>query len=170
MRKGTYGVYSVNSTNGWGPKISDVQDLKFPNFMNQDVTLQAYPNNVKEFYKTGGNYINALSFEAGGDAGDFRLGYTNNYQTGIVEKQSFLRNSLNLNAGRSFSPKFDVRTTLNYVSTVGKNRPIQSSNNSSSLTQIVHFLPRTVDINALKENYFDPITGQQITLTPAKNW
>jgi TonB-linked SusC/RagA family outer membrane protein len=166
--QGTFGVYSVNNTNGWGPKISEVQDLKFPNFMNQDVTLQAQPDNVKDFYKTGSNYINSISFEAGGDAGDFRLGYTNNYQTGIVEKQSYLRNSLNLNAGRSFSPKFDVRTSLNYVSTIGKNRPIQSSNNSSSLTQIIHFLPRTVDINALKNNYFDPVTGQQITLTPNK--
>ncbi|HSU49464.1 MAG TPA: TonB-dependent receptor plug domain-containing protein, partial [Segetibacter sp.] len=166
--QGTYGVYSVNNTNGWGPKISDVQDLKFPNFMNQQVTLQAYPDNVKNFYKTGSNYINSLSFEAGGDAGDLRLGYTNNYQTGIVEKQSYLRNSLNLNAGRSFSPKFDVRATLNYVSTIGKNRPIQGSNNSNSLTQIIHFLPRTVDVNALKENYADPVTGQQITLTPNK--
>jgi TonB-linked SusC/RagA family outer membrane protein len=166
--QGTYGVYAINSTNGWGPKISDVQDLKFPNFMNQQVTLQAYPDNVKNFYKTGTNLINSLSFESGGDAGDLRLGYTNNYQTGIVPKQAYLRNSLNLNVGRSFSPKFDVRATVNYVSSIGKNRPIQSSNNSSSLTQIVHFLPRTVDINALRENYFDPVTGQQITLTPAK--
>ena len=166
--QGTFGVYSINSTNGWGPKISEVQDLKFPNFMNEDVTLQAYPDNVKNFYKPGGNAINSISFEAGGDAGDLRLGYTNNYQTGIVEKQSYLRNSLNLNAGRSFAPNFDVRTTVNYVSTIGKNRPIQSSNNSSSLTQIVHFLPRTVDVNALKNNYFDPVTGQQITLTPAR--
>jgi len=166
--QGNYGVYALNSVNGWGPKISDVQDLKFPNFMNQQVTLQAYPDNVKDFYKTGTNYINSLAFESGGDAGDFRLGYTNNAQTGIVEQQSYLRNSINLNAGRSISPKFDVRTTVNYVSTVGKNRPIQASNNSNSLTQIVQFFPRTVDVNALKNNYFDPVTGQQITLTPAK--
>lgn len=166
--QGTYGVYSVNSTNGWGPKISEVQDLQFPNFMNQQTTLQAYPDNVKDFYKTGGQYINSLAFEGGGDAGDFRLGYTNNYQTGIVEKESFLRNSLNLNAGRSFSDKFNVRTTLNYVSTIGKNRPIQSSNNSNSLFQIVQFLPRTVDVHALRANYADPITGAQINLTPSK--
>ncbi len=166
--QGTYGVYSVNSTNGWGPRIADVQDKLFPNFMNQQVTLQSHPDNVKNFYKTGTTYINSLSFEAGGDAGDFRLGYTNNYQTGIVEKQSFLRNSLNINAGRALSQKFDVRTTLNYVSAIGKNRPIQASNNSSSLTQIVHFLPRTVDINALRDNVYDPITKQQITLTPNK--
>lgn len=164
--QGNYGAYTLNSTNGWGPKISEVQDRTFPNFLNQQVKLQAYPNNVKDFYRTGGNYINSISFEGGGDAGDFRLGYTNNYQTGIVENESFLRNSVNLNAGRSISSKFDVRTTLNYVSSIGKNRPIQSSNNSNSLTQIVNFLPRTVDIHALKDNYYDPVTGQQITLTP----
>jgi TonB-linked SusC/RagA family outer membrane protein len=164
--QGNYGVYSVNNTNGWGPKISEVQDRTFPNFMNQQVTLQAYPDNVKNFYRTGGNYINSLSFEGSGEAGDFRLGYTNNYQTGIVEKQSFLRNSVNLNAGRAISSKFDVRTTLNYVATTGKNRPIQASNNSNSLIQIVNFLPRTVDSRALKNNYEDAITGKQIPLTP----
>lgn len=166
--QGQYGVYSVNNTNGWGPKISEVQDRTFPDFKGDQVTLQAYPDNVKDFYKTGGNYINSLSFEGGGEAGDFRLGYTNNYQTGVVESQSFLRNSVNLNAGRAISSKFDVRTTLNYVSSVGKNRPIQSSNNSNSLTQIIHFLPRTVDIDALRNNYEDPVTGEQITLTPAR--
>lgn len=166
--QGTYGAYSVNNTNGWGPKISEVQDQTFPNFMGQQVKLQAYPDNVKDFYKTGSSYINSLAFEAGGDVGDFRLGYTNHYQTGIVPKQSYMKNSLNLNAGRSFGDKFDVRTTLNYVSTIGKNRPIQASNNSNSLTQIIHFLPRTVDVNALRENYVDPVTGEQIMLTPAK--
>ncbi len=166
--QGQYGVYNVTNANGWGPKISEVQDRTFPNFMNQQTTLQAYPDNVKDFYQTGRNLINSISFEGGGEAGDFRLGYTNNYQTGVVEKQSFLRNSINLNAGRAISQKFDVRTTLNYVSSVGKNRPIQSSNNSNSLTQIIHFLPRTVDIDALRNNYEDPVTGEQITLTPAK--
>lgn len=166
--QGNYGIYSINSTNGWGPRISEVQDRTFPNFMNKQVTLKAYPDNVKNFYKTGNTYINSISFEGGGDAGDFRLGYTNHYQTGIVEKESFLRNSINLNAGRAISTKFDVRTTLNYVSTVGKNRPLQSSNNSNSLVQIVQLLPRTVDVDALKNNYADPVTGQQITLTPSR--
>ena len=166
--QGNYGAYAINSTNGWGPKISEVQDQQFPNFMNQQVTLTAFPDNVSEFYKTGNSYINSLSFEAGGESGDLRVGYTNAYQNGIVEKATLLKNSINLNAGKSFSPKFDVRTNLNYVSTLGKNRPIQSSNNSNSLVQIVQFLPRTVDINALKNNYVDPVTGEQITLTPAR--
>ncbi|WP_121356272.1 SusC/RagA family TonB-linked outer membrane protein [Flavisolibacter nicotianae] len=166
--QGNYGVYSINSTNGWGPKISEVQDRTFPNFLGQQVKLQAYPDNVKDFYKTGNTYINSISFEGGGESGDFRLGYTNYYQTGIVEKESFGRNSINLNAGRAVSAKFDVRTTLNYVSSIGKNRPIQSSNNSNSLVQIVQFLPRTVDSRALKANYVDPVTGQQITLTPTR--
>lgn len=166
--QGNLGVFAINNTNGWGPKISEVKDLQYPNFLNEQTTLQAYPDNVQDFYTTGRTYINSVAFEAGGDLGDFRLGYTNDYQSGIVEKQLFRRNSLNINAGRSFSQKFDVRTTLNYVSSKGDNRPIQASNNSNSLTQIVQLLPRTVDINRLRDNYFDPVTGAQITLTPSK--
>lgn len=166
--QGNYGVYALNSTNGWGPKISEVQDLQFPNFMNQQTTLQAFKDNVSGFYKTGNSHINSLSFESGNETGDFRIGYTNTYQKGIVEKESLHRNAININGGKTFSPKFNVRTNLNYVSTIGLNRPIQASNNSNSLVQIVQLLPRTVDINALKSNVEDPITGQQITLTPAR--
>ncbi|MBC7914571.1 MAG: SusC/RagA family TonB-linked outer membrane protein, partial [Pyrinomonadaceae bacterium] len=166
--QGNYGAYAINSTNGWGPKISEVTDTKYPNFMDQQVNLQAFPDNVSEFYKTGNSYINSLSFEGGNETSDLRIGFTNTYQNGIVEKESLHKNSINLNAGKVFSSKFNVRTNLNYVSNIGKNRPIQASNNSNSLVQIVQFLPRTVDVNALKANYSDPITGQQITLTPAR--
>lgn len=165
--QGTYGVYSVNNTSGWGPKISDVQDVKYPNFMNEQVTLKAYPDNVKDFYQTGHTYMNSIAFESGGESGDFRFGYTNNYQTGIIEKEKFLRNSLSLNVGRAFSSKVDLRASLNYVNSVGKNRPFQSSNNSSSLTQIINFMPRTVDMNQLRANYVDSL-GQQIPLVPNK--
>jgi len=166
--QGNYGAYAINSTNGWGPKISDVQDLTFPNFLNQTVALQAYPNNVKDFYQTGHSYINSVAFAGGNESSDIRVSYTNTFQDGIIEKEALKRNNIGLNAGKTFSEKFNIRTNLNYVSTVGNNRPIQSSNNTNSITQIVAFLPRTVDSKALKSNYADPITGAQITLTPAR--
>ncbi|RZA00540.1 MAG: SusC/RagA family TonB-linked outer membrane protein [Sphingobacteriaceae bacterium] len=166
--QGTKGQYSLGSTNGWGPKISEVQDLTFKNFLGQDVKLQAYPDNVKDFYNQGNTIINALSFEGGNETSDIRIGYTNTFQTGILPTERLKRNAFSVNAGKVISPKFDVRSTINYVSTQGYNRPFQSSNSSNVLTTIINALPRTVDVNQLKDNVVDPITGQQIVLTPGR--
>ncbi len=173
--QGVQGVYSTGplvqsgSTNGWGPKISEVQDRKFTNFLNQQVTLQAYPDNVKDFYNTGKTYINSIAFEGGGETGDYRFGFTNTTQDGIIPNEKLKKNVINFNAGRNILKGLDVRTNVNYVRTVADGRPVQSSNNPSVLQSLIYGLPRTVDINLLRDNSIDPITKQQITLTPARN-
>jgi len=172
--QGNQGVYSsgptVNSSNlnGWGPKISEVQDKTFTNYLGQQITLQAYPDNVKDFYNTGKTYINSVSFDGGGDSGDYRFGYTNTTQDGIVPSEKLKKNVINFNAGRTVAPGLDVRTNVNYTRTVADGRPVQSSNNPSVLQSIVYGLPRTIDTKVLKDNYVDPVTKQQIALTPTR--
>ena len=173
--QGVQGQYSTGptvqsaSTNGWGPKISEVQDKTFLNFLNQPTVLQAYPNNVKDFYNTGKTYINSVAFEGGGETGDYRFGFTNTTQTGIVPNEKLRKNAINFNAGRNILKGLDVRTNVNYVRTVADGRPVQSSNNPNVLQPLIYGLPRTLDINLLRDNYIDPLTKQQITLTPARN-
>ncbi|NQX55661.1 SusC/RagA family TonB-linked outer membrane protein [Pedobacter panaciterrae] len=172
--QGVQGVYSsgptVNSSslNGWGPKISEVQDKTFTNYLGQQITLQAYPDNVKDFYNTGKTYINSVSFDGGGDSGDYRFGYTNTTQDGIIPNEKLKKNVVSFNAGRNVAPGLDVRTNVNYTRTVADGRPVQSSNNPSVLQSIVYGLPRTIDTKVLKDNYFDPVTKQQIALTPTR--
>ena len=172
--QGVQGVYSsgptVNSSslNGWGPKISEVQDRTFTNYLGQQVTLQAYPDNVKDFYNTGTTYINSVSFDGGGESGDYRFGYTNTTQNGIIPNEKLKKNVANFNAGRTVAPGLDVRTNVNYTRTVADGRPVQSSNNPSVLQSIVYGLPRTIDTKVLKDNYIDPVTKQQIALTPTR--
>jgi TonB-linked SusC/RagA family outer membrane protein len=172
--QGNQGVYSTGPTvnsanaNGWGPKIGDVQDRLFTNFLNQQVTLQAFPDNVKDFYTTGKTYINSIAFEGGGESGDYRLGFTNTTQTGIIPNEKLRKNVFNLNAGRNVAPGLDVRANVNYTRTAADGRPVQSSNNPSVLQSIIYGLPRTVDIGLLRDNYVDPVTKQQITLTPSR--
>jgi TonB-linked SusC/RagA family outer membrane protein len=172
--QGVQGVYStgpnVNSSslNGWGPKISEVQDQLFTDYLGNKVKLQAYPDNVKDFYETGKTYINSVSFEGGGDSGDYRFGFTNTTQDGIVPNEKLKKNALSLNSGRTIFKGLDIRTSANYTRTVADGRPVQSSNNPSVLQSIVYGLPRTIDVNVLRDHYVDPITKQQIALTPTR--
>jgi len=166
--QGNQGTYNLANTNGWGPRISEVQDKTFANFLGENVTLQAYPDNLKNFYETGNSLINSISIDGGNETGDYRLGYTNTYQSGIIPNEELFRNSISLNAGKTISSKFDVRSSLNYVATNGKNRPFQSSNSTNVLTQMINTIPVTVDVNQLKNNFIDPVTKQQIVLTPSR--
>jgi TonB-linked SusC/RagA family outer membrane protein len=166
--QGNQGTYNLANTNGWGPKISEVQDRKFVNFLGDSVTLKAYPDNVKEFYKTGKTYINSVSFEGGGEGGDYRFGFTNTTQDGIISKQKLERNVISLSAGRNLGKGIDVRTNLNYTRTAGDGRTVQSSNNPNVLQSLILSLPRTVDIHQVETHTIDPVTKQQITLTPSR--
>ncbi len=166
--QGNQGVYNIANTNGWGPKISDVQDRTFPDFLGRQVKLQAYPDNLRDFYKTGRTYINSISFEGGGESGDYRFSYTNTRETGIIPSEEFTRNNIAFNAGRNLVKGLDVRTSINYSRSSSNGRPLQSANNQSAIQSILIGLPRTVDINDLENNVVDPITRQQITLTPGK--
>lgn len=167
--QGSNGVYNRANLNGWGPKISDVQDLQFPNYLEENETLKAYPDNIKDFYETGNTYINSIAFEGGNEDSDFRLSYTNTMQDGTTANQSLKRNALSFNAGKTFSKLFNVRANISYTGTASNGKPLQSANNLSILGEALYIIPRTVDMNKLRDNSIDPATGEQITLSPAKN-
>ncbi|RXK82988.1 SusC/RagA family TonB-linked outer membrane protein [Filimonas effusa] len=166
--QGTYGVYEVAQLNGWGPKISDVQDRQFTNFLGEQETLKAYPDNIKDFFQTGNTFMNSVSFEGGNEGADFRLGYSNTTQDGTVPNQSYKRNSLTLNGGRVFSPQFNARANVSYMGISSKGRPVQSSNNPNILGNVLYNIPRTVDMQKLRDNYINPETGQQIPVSPSR--
>lgn len=172
--QGNQGIYNLANTNGWGPKISEVQGQKFPNFLsnpadpNTFVGLQAYPDNIKDFFKTGHTYINNVALSGGNETSDYRFGFTNTIQTGTTEQQRLVKNAVSMSGGRTILKGLDIRTNINYVRTVTDGIPYQSSNNGNVLTTAVYAIPRTVDINLVRDNYLNSF-GQQNTLTPARN-
>ncbi|NRF38518.1 SusC/RagA family TonB-linked outer membrane protein [Pedobacter foliorum] len=166
--QGTQGLYNRASLNGWGPKLTEVAGRNFTDFLGVDGPLVAHPDNAKNFYKTGQTYINSISFDGADEKGDYRLGYTSTIQTGIVDKQKLNKNALTFNAGRKISDKFDVRGSVNYTRTKGEGMPTQSSNDPNVLIG-ANYLPTNFDIEQIKNNYVDPITKEQITITPSRN-
>ena len=166
--QGTKDLFDETSLNGWGPKLSEVQGRTFPNFLGQQVELTAHPDNAKKFFRTGHTYINAISFDGADEKGDFRLGYTNTIQNGIVDKQKLNKNALSFNGGRKLSDKFEARASINYTRTRGEGMPTQSSNDPNVLIG-TNYLPTNFDIDEIRDNYVDPVTKEQITITPSRN-
>lgn len=152
---GDFGEYDDNLSAGWGPKISEVQNQTFEDFKGDDVRLQAYPDNVENWYETGVTLINSVGVSGGTEKNDYRLGYTHLDQTGIVPESGLKRNTIALNAGSRFSDKISSRISVNYVRTQGFGRPRQGGNNPNILSSLVHYIPRTLSMEDLRNNIVD---------------
>ena len=157
--QGDFGQFDSNAfTGGWGPNISEVQGQVFPQFPfdGNDRPLQAYPDNVKDFYETGKTFINSVSFAGGGEESDFRVGYTNLQQNGITPGNTLDRNTVTVNAGSKFGEKFNARVSFSYIRTEGRGRPRQGSNNPNIISSLVQDgFPRTLDVGLLEQNVVD---------------
>jgi TonB-linked SusC/RagA family outer membrane protein len=149
--QGSVGGYSSTSLNGWGPRIAGQQAQ---NIRGEDITLQPFPNNVRDFYENGRLAINSVSLASANEQADFRLSATQQNQDGIVPNSNLGRTSLNLNTGYKVRPNVTARLTGTYVTTNTKGEAVQGGNDPNVLTGIVNFIPRTFDINDLR-NYKD---------------
>ncbi|MFY0252544.1 SusC/RagA family TonB-linked outer membrane protein [Chitinophaga sp. 30R24] len=167
--QGSLGQYNTKSLNGWGPKMSDVTDVKVKDFMGDDVTLQAYPDNVKDFFQTGVSYINNVAVSGGSDKSDYRLSLTSTNQTGAIPQSSLNKYVVSLNTGHQINKILSSRVAVSYSKTKVDGRPSQSSNNPNILTGAIFSLPRNADINKLRNHFEDPITGEQIFLSSDKS-
>ena len=165
--QGTYGEYSVKNLNGWGPNIAAAAaaGTQYTNYKGEKVTLQAYPDNVKDFYNTGMSYLNNVSVAGGGEKTDFRTSFSSVNQKGIIPGSDYNKYTFAVNAGMEFNPKFSARVSAQYVRSDSEGRAAQGSNDPNLLVPLVNGLPRTIDIHDIKNNWVNEY-GKQIPLDP----
>lgn len=162
--QGSAGAYQSTSLNGWGPTIAG---QRVENIRGDSVTLQPYPDNVRDFYQNGILAINSFSFSSANDVSDFRLGITNQDQNGIVPSSNLRRTTVNINAGYHLTDKFHARLSGSYVDTNSKGKAVAGGNDPNVLTTIVNGLPRTFDMGVLKD--YKDAEGNQIPLDNFNN-
>jgi len=156
---GQDGQFRENTGLAWGAKISEVQDQLFPNWQGDSVRLQAYPDNVSDFYETGVLAINSVAMSGGTENLNFRLGYTNTSQAGIIPNNDLQRHSISLNAGSKFDNGFSASVGITYVKNINEGRAYDLG---------IYGVQRTVDINQLRNN-FQTIDGKENGLTLTQN-
>lgn len=162
---GTAGVYNERSMNGWGPNIAQTraEGTKFIDHTGQENLLQAYPDNVKDFFETGLTYINSVALSGGNEKTDFRAGIASYNQKGTIPGTTYDRYTFSVNAGTELTAGLSARVSMQYMRNNSKGRPAQGVNSVNSLLPLVYGLPRTVDINYLKNNWVNE-KGDQISM------
>lgn len=165
--QGNEGIYKLNAMNGWGPNIATAaaNGIKYPNNKGEEVILQAYPNNVKDFYQTGMTYINNISLSGGGEKTDFRLGFSSHNQEGTIPGSDYNKYVFSLNTGMELAKNFSARISAQYIRSDSEGRPAQGNNDPNLLIETVNALPRTIDLQDFRNNWIDK-DGNQIPIMP----
>ena len=162
---GDLGVYDSTALNGWGPLI---EGQTVQNFRGDEVQLQAYPDNVAEFYDTGLTFTNNLAFSSSNEDMNFRLGLNNVTQGGIIPGSEMDRTNISVNAGTELENGFDANVSGKYITSATGGVVAAGGNDPSVATSIINFLPRTVSYDMLTP-YIDPETGEQVAIDEFTN-
>ncbi len=125
---GSYGNYS-NSNGSWGSKFSSMDSVEiysgykeaYPDMYPGDsLPYQAYPNNVRDLFKTGMVYENSVSFNGGNEKSAVALTASNLTHSGYVQHSSFTRNNIGLGGSTKLDIGLNLRGNFSYASSKQK--------------------------------------------------
>ncbi|SFB10647.1 SusC/RagA family TonB-linked outer membrane protein [Algoriphagus aquimarinus] len=118
--------------------------------------LVSHPNNVSDFVRTGVTTTNGVSVANNNEFINYRIGYTNLSNWGIIPNSDFSRNNLSINTTLKVNPKLTLSSSLNINQTGSDNRP--AGNRGTNPLEAAYKVSPHIDINELK-SYWVP--GQE---------
>ena len=159
--QGANNLFTPTSNNSWGPAFADVTSVT--NTQGQTVPYQAYPNNVRDFYKQGTVLQNSVNIASGDATRNYIIAVGNTLQNGIVQNSKFNRTNVQIGGESKLQNGLRVSGTGTYVQTVQRGAP--GGNGASAFGQITR-IPRSY--NLPNEPYQD-VNGKSIYFTPSTN-
>lgn len=131
----------------------------------QPYKMQVFPNNVKDFFRTGKIYNTSLNVSGGGDNISYNLsgGYLN--EEGYVQGNGLKKLNLGVGINAKLSKKLSVVTSFTYANTDQSSPPLSGGDGNNavdfpSVLANVMYTPRQVDLNGWP--YADPVTGNSV--------
>ena len=140
----------------WGPKMTGQEYIPwyawFPGtqYSYKTAKLTPQPDNVRDFYNTGRQLINNISFSKVSDDYNARVSYTNQDEKGEIPGSWLKRNFIATNLSYNLSKHFTVDANINYINqkTRGEFSDAYGNNASGSFNSWFH---RDLDIGILKQ-------------------
>ncbi|KLT64681.1 SusC/RagA family TonB-linked outer membrane protein [Pedobacter sp. BMA] len=149
-----YHNYSDDSS--WGPKMVGQEYIPWyawypgTEYSYKTASLTPQPDNARDYFNTGVNVNNSITFANAGDNYNFKMTYGNQYTQGLIPNTNLKKNTLNLVLNYDLNKHFTVGANLNYVKTAlgGDIDDAYSSQSSGSFNQWFH---RDLDMGIMKE-------------------
>jgi TonB-linked SusC/RagA family outer membrane protein len=130
-----------------------------PNF-GKATPWVAAANGPVTFFQTAVTTTNSFDITGGSDKSTFRLGYTNQYQTGVLPNSLLVKNNVAFNGTYNILKNLKVSASANYINDSGKGRN-QTGYNDNVMGSFRQWFEVNVDIQELKDLFNQ--TGENIT-------
>ena len=167
--QGANGVFSAISANSLGPAFGSTPSIvnglivgAVPQYVNginyttgQTIPFQAFPNNIKSYFKVGTVFENNLSISSGDAKNFYGINVGNSTTDGVLPNSKFTKTNVGINASAALTDKLTAKAGASYFYTVQQG-PTQGSNGSYSGYANVYRMPRSIDFEYYKNNYTTP--------------
>ncbi len=117
-----------------------------------------------DFFDTGITSVNNLSFSGGNEIGNYRFGYTNFHQEGVVPNSEIKKNTFTFNGSFKVTDKLTASTSLSYTRTTGKGRYGTGYDDFNVMRDFRQWWAVSTSIPQQRDAYFS--TRQNITWNP----
>jgi len=121
--------------------------------------LVSHPNNVADFVRNGVTTTNSISVSNNNERINYRVGYTNLNNWGIIPNSDFHRNNLSVNSNLKINEKLTLNTSININRTGADNRP--AGNRGTNPLEAAYKVSPHIDINELKDYWMPGQEGIQ---------
>ena len=183
--QGWSGLHYLDEQGSWGPKFDGI-DRVFGNVVDNSQMLKKYSplkNRLQDFYDTGVEFQNAISFVGGTKDYDFYASYSNNYTNGVLPGKfdTYNRNTLALRASKN-TGIVKLGVSLNYAKTNQNGVPGGQSSVNGSSTVFNDLIQAPVDISFVDmkdytnkffnlDNFYTPygVTNPYLTMNNVRN-
>jgi TonB-linked SusC/RagA family outer membrane protein len=145
--QGDHGSYNTSTGTSWGEKIAG---QSVTDYQGKAMNLQAFPDNIKDFYRTAVSTNNSIGVNVGSDKVQSYLSYANNNATGIVPGNRLMRNTFNGRFSVNLSDRLSADAKVTYTVQDIYNKP--GIGGDGLVAANVYSIPVSVDQNKLK-NY-----------------
>lgn len=139
---------STNTPAAFGPKFNGQYFYQYDPVTQEQGTERTlwrpYKNNMKDFYRLGQTYENALTLQGGDSKGSMRLSLSRTDNAYIAPNTGFNRNTVSFNGNYQISERIKLSSVLNYNNRNSENLPGFGMSNGS-LGYFMMFLLPSVD-------------------------
>ena len=137
----------------WGPPF-DNKLRYWGNEVDNSLRVKAYsglPDNVSEFFDTGKNYNNSISFSNGTQQTSYYFSYSNIMHDGIfpTDADSYNRHTLSFRGSTKLSNRFNATTSINYVKK--NNKSVPTGQGEQSVYNQIMQTPRDISLLELED-------------------
>lgn len=162
---GPDGSSTSATSSAYGPRFNDQMFYQYDPVTGKQGTVRtpwvSYPNQTRDYFKTGNTITNSISIDGGTDKTTARLSLTNVNNKWITPNTGYKRNTVSLSVNSKVSDRLQISSKINYTNKWSDNLPGAGYGNQSIMYWYIFWQPNA-DMNWLKEYWVPGQEGRRI--------